>query len=420
MTFEDAIAYIDSFYTHQTIPGLHRIRELMEKLGDPQKELKFVHVAGTNGKGSACAMTESILRSAGYRTGLFTSPHIMKFSERIQVNGVCAPDAEIAAVTEEVARVVETLSEEINWFELVTAIAFVYFAKEHCDIVVTEVGLGGEFDATNVIDTPECAVIMNIGLDHTAALGNTPEEIAHAKAGIIKAGGDVVIYRQSESVEAVFGKACAAAPARLHRADFASIRERESSVDGQVFDAAGYEALRLPLVGTYQQKNAAVVLAVMDVLRQKGYTVSEKDIRDGLARVQWPVRFEVVEHDPLFIIDGGHNPQCLEATTESLCQLLPGKRVVFLTGVLADKDVKQMTELLSSVGSEYVTVTPDSPRAMTGDELAERLRALGNVAVSCAGIPEGIEKAREMAGKDGVVCCIGSLYLAGEAKKYFA
>ena len=421
MTGEEAVSYIDSFYTNQTAPGLQRIRELMEKLGNPQDGLRFVHVAGTNGKGSTCAMTESILRTAGYRSGLFTSPHIQRFHERMQVCGVPITDEELGTVTEQVRACVETMAEQPNEFEVITAVAFVYFARQKCDIVALEVGLGGEFDATNVIRTPECAVITNIGLDHTALLGNTLEEIAHAKAGIIKERGDVVIYRDSPSVERVFEETCARLDARLHRADFDGIRVRSSTISGQIFSAGGYEDLCMPLIGAHQLKNAAVVLAAVKVLQSRGWHIAESDVRGGLVRVKWPVRFEVVSRDPLFIIDGGHNPQCLEAVTESLRTLLPGRRVVFLTGVLRDKDAGSMAELLDSAAAEYVTVTPPSPRAMEAGELAELLSARSHKpAEACGNVLEGIEKAKEKASGGGVVCCVGSLYLAGEVRQYFA
>lgn len=417
MTVSDAIDYIESKKTVETSLGLHRIRALMSALGDPQRRFACVHVAGTNGKGSACAMAESILRAAGYRTGLSTSPHLLRFNERIRVNGIPVSDECLAAVTEQVRDIAETMAEPPGWFEIVTAVTLTVFAREGVEAAVLEVGLGGEFDATNVIDTPACAMIMNIGLDHTAMLGDTLEEIAAAKAGIIKPGGDVVIYRDQPTVEAVFERAASARGAALHKAPFETIRPVSQSVDGQVFDACGYSALELPLAGPHQQRNAAVVLTAMEVLRQKGWHITGANIRQGLSRVIWPARFEVVSRAPLFIVDGGHNPQCLESTVDALRRLLPGRRVVFLVGILADKDVPSMVAQLRAVGSEYVTVTPSSPRAMAAAELSDLIRAQGGAAVTGGDIPRGIRLAREAAGADGVVCCIGSLYLAGEARR---
>ena len=388
----------------------------MDALGNPQRRYPCVHVAGTNGKGSACAMAESILRAAGYRTGLDTSPHLLRFNERIQISGVPVSDECLAAATERVREAAEAMEEGPNWSEVVNAVTFVAFAMEKVDAAVLEVGLGGEFDPTNVIDTPAAAMIMNIGYDHMELLGNTLPEIASAKAGIIKPDGDVVIYRGTPEVEAVFEETAARVGARLHPADFDSIRPVSESIDGQVFDECGYERLFLPLAGPHQQRNAAVVVTAMEVLRQKGWHITPDDIREGLARVVWPARFEVISRDPVFILDGGHNPQCLDAADDALRRLLPGKRVVFLVGMLRDKDMAGMVERLRTVSDQYVTITPVSNRAMEAEELTELIRSRGGDAVTGGEIARGIQLARERAGKDGAVCCIGSLYLAGEVR----
>ena len=416
MTGQEAIDYINSKKTVVTAPALHRIRALMEALGNPQKEYPFIHVAGTNGKGSACAMAESILRAAGYRTGLDTSPHLLRFNERIQISGVPVTDECLAEAVERVREAAEDMEEGPNWSEIITAVTFVVFALEKIDVAVLEVGLGGEFDPTNVIDTPAAALIMNIGFDHMEYLGSTLEEIASAKAGIIKPGGDVVIYRGDPGVEEVFERAAAARGARLHKADFDSVQPVSETIDGQVFDACGYEGLTLPLAGPHQQRNASVVITAMEILRRRGWHIAEEDIRAGLARVVWPARFEVISHDPVFILDGGHNPQCLDAAGDALRRLLPGKRVVFLVGMLRDKDVKQMVARLRTVSSEYVTITPLSDRAMEAKDLTKLIREQGGDAVTGGEIARGIELAREKAGKDGAVCCIGSLYLAGAVR----
>ncbi len=416
MTGQEAIDYITSKKTVETAPGLHRIRILMEALGNPQRRYPCVHVAGTNGKGSACAMAESILRAAGYRTGLDTSPHLLRFNERIQINGVPVSDECLARATELVRDAAEAMEEGPNWSEIITAVTLTAFALEKVDVAVLEVGLGGEFDPTNVIDTPAAAMIMNIGYDHMELLGGTLEEIASAKAGIIKPDGDVVIYRGEPGVEAVFRQAAARCGARLHKADFDSIRPVSESIDGQVFDACGYEGLTLPLAGPHQKRNAAVVIGAMEVLRAKGWHIAPQDIRRGLAGVVWPARFEVISRDPVFILDGGHNPQCLDAADDALRRLLPGKRVVFLVGMLRDKDVEQMVDRLRTVSDQYVTITPVSNRAMEAEELTKLIRARGGDAVTGGEIARGIELARRRAGRDGVVCCIGSLYLAGTVR----
>ena len=417
MTYEQAIEYIESKKAVETSLGLHRMRALMAALGDPQRQYQCVHVAGTNGKGSACAMAESILRAAGYRTGLATSPHLLRFNERIRIGGVPVSDERLAQAADMVRRIDEAMDEPAGWFEIITAITLKIFALEGVEAAVLEVGLGGEFDATNVIDTPACALIMNIGLDHTAMLGNTLGEIASAKAGIIKPGGDVVAYRGEPEVEAVFEKAAAGCGAVLHMAPFDSIVPRSESIDGQVFDAGGYKDLFLPLAGPHQQRNAAVVVSAMEILRARGWHISPEAVRRGLAGVEWPARFEVVRRSPVCIVDGGHNPQCLDSAVEALQRLLPGRRVIFVTGILGDKDVPEMVDRLRAAGSEYITVTPRSARAMEADELAAVIRAHGGQAESGGDIAEGIALALSRAGQDDVVCCIGSLYLAGEARQ---
>ncbi len=420
MTGQEAVAYIESYYPHQTEPKLARIRALMARLGDPQKGLKFVHVAGTNGKGSTCAMVESILRAAGYRTGLYTSPHLIRLHERMQCGGVPITDEELAAALETVRPAAESMPEPINEFELITAVALLWFARKKCDIVALEVGLGGEFDATNVIDAPEVAVITNIGLDHTAILGDTLEKIASAKAGILKRGSDVVLYRGTAGVERVVEERCAAVGARLIRPDFGALRSVSSSLEGQVFDFGARRGLELPLLGAFQLRNAAVVLTVVDALRARGWAVSEEAVRRGLAEVRWPVRFQIVSRSPLFILDGGHNPQCLAAVAENLRALLPGTYLVFLLGVLSDKDARSMTELLAPLAGEFVAVTPRSCRALDADALAELLRGDGRPITVCADVGEGIETARAAArAHGGAVCCVGSLYLAGDVLAWF-
>ena len=273
MTYQEALTYIHSVCWKGSVPGLSRTRELLGRIGNPQNKLKFVHIAGTNGKGSTAAMLASVFRSAGYRTGLYTSPFLLCFNERMQVDGEMISDEELAEITEFVRPHAEAMADHPTEFELVTVIAMEYFMRHGCDIVSLEVGLGGELDSTNVISTPEAAVICNIGLDHTEVLGDTLEKIASAKAGIIK-GGDVVIYRGSQSVERVFEDACKKTGARLHRADFDGICLKRADFSGQVFDLGARKELEIPLLGEHQLKNAAVVVAAVDALTAKGWHIS--------------------------------------------------------------------------------------------------------------------------------------------------
>ena len=416
MNAQEAIAYIHSFFWKGSIPGLSRTQELLRRMGNPEKKLKFVHIAGTNGKGSTASMTASILQKAGYRVGLYTSPYIYRFNERIQVNGVQIPDEDVAAVTEYVKQYAEAMEEKPTEFELVTAIGFEYFARQNCDIVVLEVGMGGALDSTNVIDTPEVAVITNIGLDHTDYLGDTVEKIAETKAGIFKNNGHAVIYRGTAGVEEVFERVCAQRNVALKKADFDSLVLRSHSLEGQVFDCGNRKELFLPLLGDHQLHNASVVLSIADTLIEIGWKITEQNIRDGIRDVFWPGRFDIVGKDPLFIIDGGHNPQCIDALVKNIRDYLKDQKIIALTGVLADKDYGEMYRPMMPYIQEFVCITPPNPRKLEATELAEHLRRVGATATPCETIAQGVQLAMEKAGKDGVVLCFGSLYTIGDIK----
>ena len=415
MNVTEALNYIHSVCWKGSVPGLSRTQELLQRLGDPQKTLKFIHIAGTNGKGSTAAMLDSILRAAGYRSGLYTSPFITCFNERMQVNGEMISDDELAEITEQVKPHAEAMADHPTEFELVTAIAMVYFARHACDIVVLEVGLGGELDSTNVIDTPEAAVICNIGYDHMEVLGDTLEEIASAKAGIIK-GGDAVIYRGADSVEAVFAERCKATGATLHKADFDGLHLLRSSFEGQVFDCGERKALELPLLGQHQLRNAAVVLATVDVLTKKGWSISEEQLCAGLKSVTWPGRFELLRKAPVFIVDGGHNPQCIEALAKNIADYLPGMEITGLTGVMADKDYADMYRIVAPYITRFVTVTPCNPRALPAEKLAEALSRYEKPVTACATVAEGVRTAIAQTAPNGAIVAFGSLYMVGDIR----
>lgn len=417
MNGTEAIAYIHTFFRKGAEPGLHRIRELMNNLGNPQKNLKFIHVAGTNGKGSTVAMTASILKEAGYRTGMFTSPFLYRFQERMQVNGVDVADEDLARAVETVKPAADAMAEKPTEFEMVCAVAFTYFAQQKCDIVVLETGMGGAVDATNVIDTPEVAVITNIGLDHTEFLGDTLEKIAYAKAGIFKENGSAVVYRCSQSVENVYERVCADRNVALRKADFETLRCASHNLEGQTFDCGARKDLFLPLLGDHQLHNAAVALSVADTLIDQGWRISEEHIRQGLANVRWPGRFDIVGRKPLFIIDGGHNPQCIDALEKNIRDYLEGRRIIALTGVLADKDYVEMYAGVIPMIDTFVCITPPTPRRLAAEKLAEYLAAAGAKAVACDSTDAGVAKAVELAGEDGVVLCFGSLYSIGDIRE---
>ena len=418
MTPREAIDYIEHYGWSTTRLGLERTRELLQRLGDPHKSLKIVHVAGSNGKGSTCAMLDAILRSAGHRTGLYISPYIQNFCERIQVDGENIPGEDLARVTERVRAAAEAMEDHPSQFELVTAAAMLYFAERRCDIVVLEVGMGGALDSTNVIDCPEVAVITNIGLEHTEYLGDTIEKIAATKAGVIKPGCRAVCYDGAPEAVDTVRRVCAERGVPLRVADYAKVEPIEQSLDGQRFlwDGAEY---RLALLGRHQLYNAATVLETVAALRERGWSVPEQAVRTGLATVKWPARLEVVSRSPLCLIDGGHNPQCAEALAASLRELLPERKVVFLLGVLRDKDYAQMMELLMPHAQEFVCLTPLSDRALPAEELAAYLKEQGAAAHAAADIDEGLRDALDAAGEHGAVVAFGSLYLVGAIRGQF-
>lgn len=416
MNYSEALEYITKTERFGSKPGLERIGELLEKLGNPQEGLRFVHIAGTNGKGSCAAMTASVLKAAGYRTGLFTSPYIYRFNERMQINGRQIENDVLADVVSRVAPAAEAMEEHPTEFELMTAAALLWYKEAGCDIVVFEVGLGGRFDATNIIGCPEAAVIMNIGLDHTAVLGDTVEKIAAEKAGIVKPGCDCVLYGQSEGVEAVIKSTCDSQGAKLHIADFSAIVPEFDSLEGQAFSYKG-ESYALPLLGAHQLRNAAVVIETVEVLREHGWKISQDDLEHGLYSVYWPARFEVLADDPYFVVDGGHNPQCAATVVANLADYFSGMKHVMLVGVLADKDYDTLFRILNLAADEYVCVTPKSIRALPAEKLAEHLGKYGRPVTVCGEIDEGVFTAIEKAGEcGGMVCAVGSLYMAGEIR----
>ena len=418
MDYKEALAYIHGVEFFGSKPGLTRIGELLEKLGNPQKGLRFIHIAGTNGKGSCAAMTASILKAAGYKTGLYTSPYLYRFNERMQINGKEIPDDVLAEIVTRVKPIAEAMEDHPTEFELMTAIALLWYREEACDVVVLEVGLGGRFDATNIIDAPEAAVIMNIGLDHTAVLGDTVEQIAFEKAGIIKPGTEAVLFQQSESVTAVVRERCAELGVPLHIADFSKIRSEFDSLYGQSFTYKD-EVYALPLLGSHQLKNAAVVLELVEVLRARGWKLDQSDVEHGLYAVHWPGRFELVSEEPLFVVDGGHNPQCAQTVRENLLHYFPNKRRILLLGILRDKDYAGLTEILDGAADEYICITPESPRALRAAELAEHLHRYNKPVAVCDSIRDGVSLALDRSDDGSVVCAVGSLYSVGEIRACF-
>ncbi len=418
MDYKEALAYLNAVEFFGSKPGLERMAAMLDALGNPQDGMKFVHVAGTNGKGSCAAMTASILKAAGYKTGLYTSPYLYRFNERMQIGGKEIEDDVLAELVTRVKPIAEAMEDHPTAFELMTVMALLWYKEAGCDIVVLEVGLGGRLDATNVIAAPECAVIMNIGLDHTEILGDTLEQIAFEKAGILKPGTEAVLFQQTQSVTAVVQKRCDELGITLHIPDFDAIRTEFDSLYGQTFTYKG-ESYALPLLGAHQLKNAATVLEVVEVLRSRGWKLEQSDVEHGLYAVHWPGRFELLSEEPLFVVDGGHNPQCALTVRDNLLRYFPDKRRILLLGVLRDKDYPALAEILNEAADEYICITPDSHRALPAGELADFLNRYNKPVAVCDSIRDGVSLALDRSDEGSVVCAVGSLYSVGEIRACF-
>ena len=391
-------------------PGLDRIRRLLERLGCPQEKLKFVHIAGSNGKGSTAAMLASVLTAAGLKTGLYTSPHLWHFHERFQVDGVPVSGEDLVEITSQVLEQAEDETE----FELMTAIGMLHFLRSKCDIVVLETGLGGRLDSTNIIPTPEAAVITHIGLEHTELLGDTLDQIATEKAGIIKTGCNVVLYEQGLEISSLFENICKFQNSSLSLTCVPVMLS--AGPEGQSFTYQGKGPYHISLLGEHQLQNAAVVLETVNVLRRRGWGIPEAALVQGLDQARWPARMELVRRHPDVILDGGHNPQCMEALGRALRALYPEKKLIFLTGVLADKDYPAMMGEILPLAKGFFCITPDSGRAMPAEDLTKYLEDKGGKATPCQTIQEGLDRALAAAGPDDVVCACGSLYMTGEVR----
>ncbi len=425
MTYEEALLLLDRASMSGSILERDVMDALLGELGSPQLGMKYVHIAGTNGKGSASAFISSVLSKAGYRTGLYTSPYIQEFTERIQIDGVQISKDDIAAITEELEQASDRLEAKgyrrPTVFELITALAFVYFKRGGCDIVVLEVGMGGRLDATNSIPEAEAYVLMNIGYDHMAELGDTLELIAGEKAGIIKSGGgSVIAYAQSEGVMNVFADAAAKHGREMFVADGSKAVIKSMTIDGTVFDYEGYKDLKIKLLGNYQLRNVAVAIRCIEQLRRRGWSISEQSLRDGLEQAHWPGRVEVLRRDPIVIVDGAHNPQGTTALAETLRSIFPGRKLTIVCGVLADKDYDSSLDVIAPLAEKFYAVAPNSYRALSAEKLAEEIRIRCHAPVrSFDTISDALDTVLAEAAKDDIICVFGSLYQVGDVRTYF-
>ena len=417
MNYEQALEYIHSVNWAFCKPGLERITALCEALGNPQNKLRFIHVAGTNGKGSTSSMLASILQSAGYRTGLYTSPYIRTFCERIRVDGENIPKEELAALTERIRPIADAMEDKPTEFELITALAFSYFEACACDVVVLEVGLGGRLDSTNVIENTALSIITGIDFDHTALLGNTIEEIAYEKAGIIKEQRPVLFGTSHGAAYDTVEQVALEKNAPFCAVDRSSYLQKNATLEGTTFDYLHYTDMHLPLLGAYQPYNATLVLTAIELLKEQGFAIDDEAVRNGLADVRWPARFELLSRHPIIIYDGGHNPEGVRAAVASVREYFGNQRVNILSGVMADKDREEMIETIKPIVARAFTVTPNNPRSLAANEYAAQLASYDISATSYASVAEGVRIAIESSIKENIpLVCLGSLYLYEEVE----
>ena len=424
MNYKEAMNYIHHTLKFGSRPGLQRIQKLLELMGNPHKKLKFVHIAGTNGKGSTSAFISNILINSGYKTGLFTSPYIQRFTERIRINNREIAEDELAELITYAKSKIDIMQDlgldHPTEFEINTAIAFEYFYRQKCQITVMEAGMGGREDSTNVIEFSEVSVITTISLDHTDKLGGTISEIARHKAGIIKPGSDAVIYPQKFEIECIFEQECKNTNSIMHNVDLNTLSLKQYSLDGQVFDYKNYKDLNIRLLGDHQLCNAAVAIDTCEILAGKGFNIYSDNIKDGISKTLWPGRLEIINKKPLVFIDGAHNFEGGQALNCALDKYFSNKNKIFIVGFLRDKDYRQIMELLAPNAKLIITVTPNNERALSSGELADELKQ-----ISAANVLDGVtvenslKLALESSDDESVICGFGSLYMIGELRKFF-
>ena len=381
-------------------------KELLSLLGNPQDKLRFIHVAGTNGKGSFCSMMSSVLQKQGYKVGLYTSPYIVVFNDRIRVNGLPIAEDDINDLFLRVRQKADTMKTPPSSFDFITAAAFLWFYETKCDIVVLEVGLGGRYDSTNVIKNSLLSVITGIAFDHTEILGDTIEKIAWEKAGIIKENCPALYGGNNEKALAVIEKECEEKHSELTVKNPDSLKILSTTLDGTEFEFDGKEYF-IRLLGLYQPANAATVLAAIDVLRKHGFEISETAVKDGLSSAVWQARFEKIADEPVVLYDCGHNPQGVRAAVESVRAYFGDKKINLLVGILADKAHGEMAEELAKIADRVICIAPPSPRALPAEALAEEFCEAGANARAANSIKEGVKIALSY---KKPVLVIGSLY----------
>lgn len=425
MNYQESLQYIEETHKFGVRLGLDNISKLLELLGNPQDKINIIHVAGTNGKGSTCSFITSILKEAGYKVGLYTSPFLETFTERIRVNGE-------NILEDDVARIVTLIKEKIEYmvangysypteFEIVTAMAFYYYCEQNVDFVALEVGLGGRYDATNVINKSEVSVITSISLDHVGILGDTIAKIAYEKGGIIKENGVAIVYDQSDEAKDVIKDICKEKNAKYIEVKFDSMKIKKSDINSQVYSCKvmnkTYEDLEIKLIGEHQVNNSMLALSVIEYLKEaKNLDINEEDIRRGLLNTKWPGRIEKLMEDPIFIIDGAHNEDGASSLAKSISKNFGNKKGTLLIGMLEDKDIDSVLKIIMPYFDKVITTTPDNPRAISCEILKDKISKYVDDVISIENIEEAVNYTLRNSKKEDIIISAGSLYMIGSVR----
>jgi dihydrofolate synthase / folylpolyglutamate synthase len=438
LNYQQAEEYLNSFVNYEQIPGvsyaqpgysLRHVEELLNRMGNPQLAARTIHIAGTKGKGSVAAMIAQVLSTSGYRTGLYTSPHFHTLRERITVDGNLISEAEFAAAMAEVKPFIESMKKDttfrqLTYFEALTALAFAYFQKQRVEFQVLEVGLGGRLDATNVVPNPAVCIITSISLDHTQILGNSLAEIAREKAGIIKPGCWAVISPQPEEAASVITGICRDKGAKVvqvgkditwHKTG-GDLYQQSLAIEGKT----GKYQVSIPLLGDFQLENAATAVAALEILSSEGFDISADDIGQGLARVNWPGRFQIIQKDPTVLIDGAHNVASMRRLVSNIKSYFANKRIFFVFGTSCDKDIPGIIDELVSLSPQVIVTQASHSRAAPPSTLVAEFAKRSIEPEIRETVTEAISRALSLADKTDIICITGSLFIVAEALDYFS
>lgn len=422
MDYTEARVYLENVTKYGSVLGLENMKELLNRLSNPQDELKFIHIAGTNGKGSVLAYVSTVLTEAGYCVGRYISPTLFSYRERIQVNGEYIEKDSLARWVSKIRDAIETMVQERKThptvFEIETALSFLYFKEKKCDFVVLETGMGGLLDATNVVKTTVAEIMVSISLDHLGVLGNNLREIAQNKAGIIKPETVVITAEQEKEAMEVLASVCQEKKCNLYIAEKKDIRNIHYGYDGQTFDYKQYQKLEISLAGSYQILNAALAVEALERIKMLGYKISEEQLRRGLKKATWKGRFTILQKNPVFVIDGAHNRDAAKVLRQSIDLYFADKKIFYIMGMFKDKEYEEVLRQTADRAEYIFTIeTPNNVRALPAEELAQAAKKYNSNVEAADTIEEAVEKALAIADKEDVIIAFGSLSFLGQLTK---